>query len=304
MSERRFDQAFVEWRKRRSQGRPAQSLERTLLREFRAAWAGGDEDAKRGVLAFLMHVAPPGGEDIVWESIQSDARMGLADGLAAALGYVRREDVKPPDAAVSALRRLVEDEGSNLRLLALHVLGRTSASGLESWLAQLAQSDPSDEIRREANIILMRRGVLPAKAALLAYLQVHPDSFGVADDLWREREMLALTVDEELQLREVMSRYVVWLRARLRDPDRATRYMAVSMLGGFVRDGFAFEEDDVEAVGDLAAWPGDTDLRLNALETLAAFDASAARRRLAELASSGRPRKVADRARRLLCNMS
>lgn len=300
---RRFDEAYSAWRDSRSRGKRRASLLQFLLREYRNVWEGGDELGRITVLVFLSDARPPGSEDIVWASLRSENPRVLALGLGVAVRYVLHANARPDAEAVSTLTRLVTDDSSESnRHMALHILGLAKVEGLDSWLQELADTDPSPEIRRQANIILMRKGSPSAKAALLADLAEHPNYFGVADDLWQHRHLFKLTEDEDRRLRHVIQRYVEWLRSRLHDPreNANTRHMAVAMLGTFARDGFPFEDEDVDAVGRRADSARETAHRLRAVETLAAFDTPQARRWLEDLASSQRPKKVVDHARRIL----
>lgn len=300
---RRFDDAYSAWRDSRIRGKRKASALEYLLREYRKVWANGNEDGRITVLMFLGHARPPGSDDIVWASLRSENARVVSHGLATALRYVFRGHARPDAAAVSTLVRLVKDnpfEGG--RFMALYILGLAKVEGLDSWLQELAEKDPSAEIRREANIILMRKGSLRAMAALMADLAEHPDHFGVADRVWRHRHALELTEREDRELRQTISRFVDSLRRRLHDRRENVngRSMAVSMLGNYARDGFSFEEEDVDAVGRIASSARRTEDRIHAVETLAAFDTPLARRWLQDIASGKRPKKVVEHARGVL----
>ena len=298
----RFDEVFSKWEERLRQEETTASSEKGLLRECYKAWESGKKETQLKILYFVGHARPPGGEELVWEGIQSADESIVAEGLAAALGYVRRGETETSAIAASTLKRLVDDEDSSNRWIALHILGRANADGLDAWLRSHAEDDSSEEIRREANIILMRTGDDTAKAALLADIRLHPGNFGVADDLWLSRDKLTWAADEERELRDTIGRYMEWLRGRLRDPDENenTQEMAVAMIGGFVRDGFPIEEGDAGLVGAFARSVSDLSYRLEAVKTLAALNTSASRRVLENLAEGDQAVEVKQAARRAL----
>src|SRR3990172_172474 len=233
----RFDGAFHAWVSRRLEDRLVASLEKVLLRDYRDVWERGDERRKADVLHFLGDVRPPEGEDIVWGSLRSEDRWTVVPfGLAAANAYVLHNRARPDAQAVSALVGIVnEDRDAMLRFLALHVLALAKVEGLDSWIRDLAENDRASEVRYEANRILMRKGSVAGKDALFADIRENPGHFGVADELWRHRQLFKLTEEEGRELRQVIARYVEWLRGRLHDrvENESTRKMAVGMLRHF-----------------------------------------------------------------------
>ena len=296
---RRFDEAYTAWRDRRSQHKRSADLLRMLLREYPKVWDAGDERGKVAVLLFVRDNAPPGGEQIVWSSLRSRKVHLVALGLAVAVGHVLHRHAQPSAKAVSDLMRIVRDDPiDSQRFMALHVLTLAEVEGLDSWLQELAQRDQSPSIRYEANIALMRRGDPRAKAALFEDLREHPGNFGVADELWQHRRSAKLTEDEEHVLRGAILRYMESMRQWLRRPD--DRHMFVGMFGLYVQDGFPFDQDDVEVVGRFATSATDIDDRVDAVDTLAAFDTPRAWQWVAQLASSEQPKQVVRRARRVL----
>ena len=263
-------------------------------------WETGDDYGRMSVLLFIHDHGPPGGDEIVWSSLRSENVHVVAGGLAVAVGRVLRKRAQPGAGAVSDLVRIVRDDPIDIqRFMALHVLTLAKVEGLDSWLQELAEGiDPRDPSAKRTRA-LMRKGHAGAKAALFEDLREHPGNFGVADDLWQHRR--ALEPDQRMrsdELRGAVLRYIESLRRWIRDPD--DRHMSVGMLGSYIRDGFPFEDDDIEAVGRFAVCASDIADRVDAVDTLAAFDAPRAWQWVEELASSEQPKEVVDRARRVL----
>src|SRR3972149_11428206 len=241
----RFDNTYMAWRHRRSQHKRSADLLGMLLRDYRRVWETGDDHTRQVILSFLSDIRAPGGEDIVWASLHSNRRRLVGPGLGAALVYVLGSHVQPDARAVLDLMRIATSTPLySTRVVALHILARGNVEGLESWLHELADGDPSPSIRREANIALMRKGDAAAKAALFHDLRAHPEYAGVAHDLWEHRHAAGLTEDEEQDLRDVILGAMESIRRWLRSPDRGSVWF--EMLGLYARDGFPFGGEGIE----------------------------------------------------------
>ncbi len=220
-SERRRDfmEMYAEWRRRRSEGRPSTSLERSLRRAYREAWDSADQKGRLSVLLFLGNATPRGGDSVAWDVIRSGSREHLDASLAVVLRYISVRKRRPDPDGVSALIRIATDDPeTSIRFMALHVLTLAEVGGLDTWLRNLARRDPSSSIRKEANLALVRQGDIRAKEALFAYLESHPDHFGVAMDLWDRRHTANLTEDEDRTLRQLLLRYAETAGTRPRAP--------------------------------------------------------------------------------------
>ncbi len=299
----RLEDALEGFRQARAGRRGTVRLERALLRECHQAWQTGDRQAKLHALAVLSRGRPRGGEEIVWEALESSDVSLSGNGLAPAIQYVSENGLRPDARGVAALRQVVlQHSDDHIRMAALDLIGQLGLDELDPWVRQLTKRAPHEGVRRQANIILMRKGYPDGKRALFAYLREHPDHVGVADDLWLARDVFHLTRAEERLLRAAIQRWVVSLHARLRDRNNyeASRRFSVAMLGRFAREGFAFEEAAVDDAAQLARAAEEPETRLQVVLALEAFATPRARDVLRELAADGQPREVAREARRAL----
>jgi len=299
----RFRRAFTTWRKGLTEGSGALEAKRDLQDTYREAWVRGERKIRKDVLLFLMLERPAGGEEIVWQGLGDSRNEVRHLALSAAVNYVTLDRVRPDASALRALRKIVDSrEVEGARVAALLITASKVDEDLLEWVKDLAASDESPEIRRQANLILASRGNQAAKSAMLSELNEHPNHHGVADALWNHRDTLELTTHEAAALRSAIERYVDWLASVLHDANKTetTISMAVRMLGKFARDGFAIRDEETELIRHRALSAADVEDRLAAIETLHAIDTEASRLALAEVGSNGKPIEVSRRARLLL----
>lgn len=298
-----FARTYSQWRQQISRGVHGSELEESLSQDFRRAWNDGDVETKVDVLHYLAAAVPRDGVDIVWSGIEADDERIAGVALHAATRYVRSLGMRLDAKRIALLQRIVHSEWSEpTRMTALDVLEFAGTERLDPWLRTVAEEDASDRVRLHANIMLMRRGSRKATEAVLADIREHPAHFGVADDLWNARDKVALSDDEDRELRAVISRYVDWLQGRLRDrnEERDTRDMAASMLAKFGRGGFLVEAEDVEALYDLTVSRSRPADRIACIDALAALDMPVARGRIEHIARTDEAAEVREHARRVL----
>jgi hypothetical protein len=221
---------------------------RVLTSLFPHAWRRGTPSDQCLVLDFLARTAEPRGEAIVHEGLRDRRSSIRGNALVAALFWARKEALGRP--LVAQLKRIASRSANETqRSQALEALIEARAVDA-AWLTRVAREDTSAEVRQQAYAQLLPAGSKEAKRALLSDVRRHPDSFGVAQEIWQHRSAVGLTEREESFLRGVIGRYVEWLEHRLGDADgnQATRTMARDMLTRFAGDGFAVHPHDGRAV--------------------------------------------------------
>lgn len=263
--ERSFSSLYESWFD--AEQRRDEAVEKELAERYRTAWETGTSYDRETVLHFIRRRPESGGYDLVVEGLRS-TDPGVASTAAAVTG-----------------------------VLMYH--GADLGPGLRDALEEFSDRFPDKDVLAWGPLRrLLERGDPGAKTGLLRYLQRHPEGIAVAMDLWNGRA--ALTEDELRAVEQVIKAHLDGLHARLRDPDENVRDEAIRSLGSFVRDGFAHQEEDADAVAGFATSASEISARLHAVDTLAALGTPRARRWLEELASSGQPREVAEHARRAL----
>ena len=239
----RFRDAYWTWfLQPRSRGGFASR--RVLTSLFEHAWKTGTPSDQCQVLDFFARTCDPRGEAIVHAGLRHRRASIRGNALVAALFWARKHALTRP--IIAQLKRIAtRSTGENQRYMALEAL--TEAGAVDAaWLIRIARQDSSAEVRQLAYEQTLPAGSKEAKRVLLADVRKHPDSFGVAQEIWQHRSAVGLTEREESFLRGVIDRYVEWLECQAGDADgnHATRNMARDMLARFAQDGFAVHRRD------------------------------------------------------------
>jgi hypothetical protein len=244
-------------------------------------WHGGDWNQRQSVLTYLVMVQPVKGIDLAWEALTCDDEMLRSTAAIAAWTYIRLGFVPSAqliDVLVAAVRAPNQPTTKTYLLWALEQAGYDA---YESLLEDL-RSDPSAEVRFDANYYLLEQG-RDTKADLFADLDKlgWKVDFGV-ERLWWAKERLDLTPDEETFMRGRLQARVEEYRDYCRGE---TPENSALILFDWLKKGFPKEPEDVDYMGQAVSHGRSNDERLDAVRAVAWFDNEKARdwlRRLSE----------------------
>jgi hypothetical protein len=233
------------------------SAEGVLKRSYEHAWQDRRARTRTAVLLYLASARLEDGKPLILAGLRSRKERVRVYALTAANLYILKGGWEPDQPTRSAIERIVErDTDSQFRPLAFDVLRAIKDPATIPTFERIAANDPDLDFRIDANMELLRRGQGGALRALFAEQRKHRQSFHCFPEAREIVERLGLPISrrEEERLGRLAARAIQYHRARLRDAsaDEFERAISARFLALHCSQRDALEDDDLDAMGNLA----------------------------------------------------